>query len=229
MEMVQLSAQIRPPKPSARVLRTQGIVPCVLYGHETENTLLSCKEIPLQKAFSAAGQSTLVELDIGKNKVPVLFYHVTYHPVTDRLAHVDFYAVNMKEEVEAQVPIHFTGTAPATKEVGVILVTPLTRVTVRSLPAALPHALDVSLSPIQKIHDALHVRDIPLPAGVSITDDMNTVIAIAQEQRMEEEPEPTSTAEVVEGETPTATEGEETAPTLASKDASKEKKEKKEE
>ena len=199
-------------------MRTQGIVPCVLYGYETENSPLSCKEIPLQKAFSAAGQSTLVELDIGKNKVPVLFYHVTYHPVTDRLAHVDFYAVNMKEEVEAQVPIHFTGTAPATKEAGVILVTPLTRVTVRSLPDALPHVLNVSLSSLQNMNDVLHVRDIPLPAGVTITDDADTVIAIAQEQRIEEEttpaaPEATESIEVAEnaeGVAPVASASQET-------------------
>ncbi|MBI3336904.1 50S ribosomal protein L25 [Candidatus Peregrinibacteria bacterium] len=229
MDMIPLSAQMRLPVPSARVLRRQGVVPCILYGYKTDNTLLSCKEIPLQKAFTAAGQSTLVELDIGTHKVPALFYHVAYDPVTDNIAHVDFYAVNMKEEVEAEVPIRFTDTAPATKEVGVILVTPLTRVTVRSLPASLPHSLNISLSPLQKIHDVLYIRDIPLPAGVTITDDADTVIAIAQEQRIEEEPEPTVTAEAVEGATPAIAEGEEAAPTVATKDAPKGKKEKKEE
>lgn len=225
MEMILLSAQTRPPAPPARALRRQGIVPCILYGYETDNTLLSCKEVPLQKAFTAAGQSTLVELDIGKRKVPVLFYHVAYDPVTDKIEHVDFYAVNMKEEVEAEVPVHFTDIAPATKEVGVILVTPLTHVTVRCLPSALPHALSVSLSSLEKIHDALFVRDISLPTGVSIIEDPETVIAIAQEQRIEEEPEPVAP---VEGAELGTAEGTEATPSPATpEEQSNEKKSKK--
>lgn len=224
MAMIPLSAQVRPSKPSASNVRRAGLVPCILYGYETQNTLLSCKEVPLQKAWHAAGQSTLVELDIGKHKVPVLFYEVNYHPVTDRIAHVDFYAVNMKEEVEAEVPIRFTDTAPATKEIGVILVTPLTRVTVRSLPADLPHELSLSLAPIQKIHDALHIRDIPLPKGVTIMDAADTVIALAQEQRIEAEPEPVVP---VEGAEAGVAEGTEVAPSPAtSGESSNEKKSK---
>lgn len=206
--MIPLLAQIRPLKPSASALRREGLVPCVLYGYETMNTLLSCKEVPLQKTWTAAGKSTLVEIDIGKRKIPVLFYDVSYHPVTDRIAHVDFYAVNMKEEVAAEVPIHFTDLAPATKEAGVILVTPVTHVTVRALPANLPHALTVSLSSLEKIHDALHVRDIPLPNGVTILEDAETVIALAQEQRIEQEPVPVAAVEAVEGAAiPEGTEG----------------------
>lgn len=226
MAMIPLSAQVRPSKPSASAVRRTGLVPCILYGYETENLLLSCKEVPLQKAWHAAGQSTLVELDVGKRKVPVLFYDVSYHPVTDRIAHVDFYAVNMKEEVEAEVPIRFTDTAPATKEVGAILVTPLTRVTVRSLPADLPHELTLSLTPIQKIHDALHIRDILLPKGVTIMDNADTVIALAQEQRIEEEPETVAPAE---GETAVTAEGgaEGTPPPPTPEAAPKEKESKK--
>src|SRR3989338_8089304 len=117
MEMIPLSAALRPKTSKAAALRRTGNVPCILYGFDTDNRLLACQEIALQKTYAKAGQSTLVDLTIEDRRIPVLFYAVSYDPVSDRMIHVDFYAVNMKKEVEATVPIHFTDSAPATKEV----------------------------------------------------------------------------------------------------------------
>ncbi len=185
MDMVPLQAAARP-KEKARKLRRSGAVPCILYGNGTESVSLQCEERPLQRAYQKAGESTLVDLVFGEQHFPVLFHAVDFDPVSDRIRHVDFYAVDLTKEIEAQVPVHFEGEVPALKQSEGVFVTVLNHVTVRCLPASLPPALTVSVEKLQALHDTLTVGDIPLPAGVAVKEDPDQVIAIVQEVRKEE-------------------------------------------
>lgn len=137
------------------------------------------------KAYTKAGESSLVELDLGGKKVPVLFHDVTFDPVSDAIAHVDFFAVDMKKEVEADVSILFEGESPAVKE-GAILVTALDSITVRCLPKNLPHNLPIDLSKLVEMGSQLTVADITVPPDVTLLVEPDAVIAIAQEPREEE-------------------------------------------
>ncbi len=179
-------------------------MPAVVYGN-VENTQVECDENVLLKAYIQAGESTLVELDIAGKKVPVLFHTVEFDPVSDRLAHVDFYAVNMKEELETSVQVRFEDEAPAVKELSAIIVTALDTVTVRCLPSNLPHDLPVSLSKLVDFDSTLTVADIKVPQGVTILEEPDTVLAIAQQPREEEKEE--VAAAPAEGEAATTAEG----------------------
>jgi len=205
MDIVSLSAQARSAEARAKDLRREGIVPCVLYGNDTENAHMQCERSVLEKAFQQAGESTLVELDTGSKKVPVLFHAVEFEPVSGAIMHVDFYAVDMKKEIEARVSIVLEGEAPAVEELGGILITPYDHVTVKCLPTALPQHLTVSIEALVEFGSRLVVGDITVPEGVAISDDPETVIATVQEPRKEEEIEPTP----VEGEEAEGAEGEE--------------------
>lgn len=209
MDMVQLSVAVRDPKVSPKALRRSGVVPAVVYGSGTQNKAIQCEERLLHKAFVQAGESTLVELDIAGTKLPVLFKEVDFDPLSGRERHVDFYAVNMKEEIETQVPLHFEGESPAVKDLQAILLTPHDHVTVRCLPADLPHALIADISKLAQFHDVITVADIIIPKGISITDSPETVVAIVQEPRKEEEiappvptPEEVAAAATAEGAAP---------------------------
>jgi len=185
MDKVALSASARSTEHSVKNLRKQGQVPAVVYGNNVENTQIQCEEVALMKAFVKAGESTLVELDIGGKKMPVLFHAVDFEPVSDRMNHVDFYAVDMKKEVEAEIPFAFEGDSPAVKE-GAVLVKAMDAVTVRCLPANLPHNIPVELSKLVEMGSSLTLRDISIPEGVEIMTDMDAVIVVAQEPRVEE-------------------------------------------
>lgn len=223
MDFVKLQASVRGPNISPKNLRRNGSVPCVIYGHEAKNQMLQCDERALHKAFAKAGESTLVELEIAgpeggpSGKVPVLFKDIDFDPVSGREVHVDFYAVNMKEEIETQVPLHFEGEALAVKDLAGILVTPHDHVKVRCLPADLPHALTVDISPLQAFHDVITVAAIKLPKGVTIIESPETVVATVQEPRKEEEiaPPPTETVPA-EGEAAATAEGASAAEGAAS-------------
>lgn len=186
MEMVALKATARG-KQTPKELRRANGVPCVLYGNEVKNTQVECVSIELTKAFTKAGENTLVDLDIDGKKVPVLFHELQYDPITGRITHVDFYAVNLKKEIETHVPLRFTGESLAVKDFAAVIVTVQNHVTVRCLPMALPHDIEVTLAKLAQVHDAVKVSDLTVPAGVTIVDLPETVIVIAQEQRKEEE------------------------------------------
>jgi len=187
-------------------------VPCVLYGNDVDNTSLICTHKDVLKAYAKAGKSTLVDLDAGGKKIPVLFHSLDFDPVTDNIIHADFYAVDMKKEIEAEVPIKFEGEAPAVKELGGIFFVPRDQVKVKCLPTNLPHELVASVETLVEFGDALHVSVIQVPDGVTILDDQDAVIATVQEPRKEEvvevAPAEGEEGEAVEGETAEGAEGE---------------------
>ncbi len=193
MDSITLSATARDNKVKPKALRRAQQVPCVVYGTLEKTLHVQCAEKDLHKVFIKAGESTLVELDIAGKKVPVLFKEVTFDPITDREMHVDFYAVNMKEEIEAPVPIHVEGESPAVKSEGGILVLPQNTILVRCLPADLPHSLTINISTLAAFHDVITVKDLVLPKGVQVMETPETVIATVQEPRKEEVIAPVAT------------------------------------
>ena len=83
MDNIQLTATVRKPDIKANFLRKEGNVPCVLYGNDVDNTSLICTHKDVLKAYAKAGKSTLVDLDAGGKKIPVLFHSLDFDPVTD--------------------------------------------------------------------------------------------------------------------------------------------------
>lgn len=185
MDMVPLTVSARPAGHKPKALRRSGQVPCILYGNGVPNQQLLCKYSDLYRAYQKAGESTLVDLNFGDRTVPVLFHEIKQDPVSDSIIHADFYAVDMKKEIQATVPVHFDGEAPAVKELGAILVATHDHVEVKCLPANLPHSLHAPLAGLVEFHDSITVADIVVPDGVKILDDVGIVIATVQEPRRE--------------------------------------------
>ncbi|MBI1812528.1 50S ribosomal protein L25 [Candidatus Peregrinibacteria bacterium] len=187
MDMIPLQAIVRDGSSKVKKMRSDGLVPCVVYGHAVKNMALQCDVRALHKAFQKAGESTLVELELGGKKVPVLFKDIDFDPVSGIEIHADFYAVNMAEEIETLVPIHFEGEPPAVKTLAGIFVVTHDQVRVRCLPKDLPHALTVDVTKLENFHDSVAIKDIQVPAGVKVMETMETVLATVQEPRKEEE------------------------------------------
>lgn len=199
MQMVSLTATART-STKPRQLRRDGSVPGVVYGN-TEHTQIQCDEKTLRKAYATAGESTLVELAIDSKKVPVLFHALQYDPISDRPIHVDFLAVDLKKEIETQVPLRLTGESPAAKDLAAIIVTAQAHITVRALPMNLPHDITVDISSLVAFRDTITVAKLSIPQGVTIVDPPETVLVVAQQPREEEkeEPKPAAEGEAVAG------------------------------
>lgn len=198
MEAIRLVVNRREKSAKAKNLRKAEQVPCEIYGNKTENVSASCKEQELHRVYKAAGESTIVELDLEGKQIPVLIHSLSFDPVSDRYQHVDFYVIDMKKELTTRVPVHTSGESPAIKTLAAILVTVQNEVTVKCLPKDLPHSFTVDLSKLVEFHDTITVADIKVPAGVKIEDAPEKVLYTVQEPRKIEEELP----KPAEGEVP---------------------------
>lgn len=189
MQTIQLLAQTRTTVGrGVRQLRAQDLIPAVMYGHETETVILSVPKKALQQAYEQAGESTLVDLQIdSKSPVQVIIQDVQRDGLTSRITHVDFYKVNMKEKITAEVPLIFVGEAPAVKALGGVLLKNMTKIEVESLPGDLPHEINVDISKLVTFDDKITIADLVLPAGVSAQGEATEAIAMVEPPRSEEE------------------------------------------
>ncbi|MCA9365202.1 MAG: 50S ribosomal protein L25 [Candidatus Moranbacteria bacterium] len=169
--------------------RERGLLPAVIYGHGTENQNIWIDAIEFTKVFSDAGESTLVELLVegSKEKINVLIHDIQFTPTKNVPMHCDLFQVKMDEEVEATVPLIFTGEAPIVKESGGTLVKAMDEVGVRALPDDLPHDLSIDLSGLKSFEDRITIADIKKQKGVEIMEDSETIIVSVSQPRAQEE------------------------------------------
>lgn len=180
--------------------RAAGRLPAVIYGgkNPAESLWLNLKDF--NKVLSAAGESTLVTVQIGTDKKEVLIHEVDKHPVSGQTIHVDLYAVDTKKPIRVHVPIVFEGVAPAVKDFGGALVKVLHELEVEALPKDLPHDFIVDISSLVALDSQIHVGDLKLPHGVTMIAEADEVIAsiteAGEEVKEEEAPIDISAIEV---------------------------------
>ena len=187
MEKINLKVTLRGEE-NLKQEREKGMIPAVLYGQKKENKSLWLEELAFGKVFEKAGENTVVVLDLeGGAKDNVLICDYQIDPLSGKFRHVDFLRINMKEDVETNVPLVFVGEAPAVKEKGGILIKVLDEVEVKCLPGNIPQEFEVDLTKLVNFEDVIAISDLAIPEGVEILDDPETVIASVSEPRSEEE------------------------------------------
>lgn len=168
--------------------RKEGLVPAVLYSHGKPAETFWVNYIAFAKMYKLAGQSSVVALEKdGKKGVSAIVQEVQLHPLNGRFTHVDLYQVHMDEKLETHIPLVFVGESKAVRELGGTFVKTLEEVLVTCLPADLPHAIEVDIAKIATFEDHIQVKDIVLPKGVTILGEGDTVVALVDAARSEEE------------------------------------------
>ena len=168
-------------KGAARKLRAAGRVPAVIYGHKREPQGLSVNARDLSKLLERiSAASTVIELDgLGAGTSRTLIREIQRHPLKRNIVHVDFQELVAGEKVHVALPIVFTGTAVGVREQGGLLEEVMRELQVSVDPASIPNHIDVDVSELTIGHP-IHVRDLTLPAGVTVLDDPDaTVVAVA--------------------------------------------------
>jgi len=185
----QLAAQTREKiGRQAKQLRKVGLIPAVLYGHETKPQNIAVEYEPFLRAYKQAGGATLVDLSVGgKDSTKVLIHDYSVDPLTDRFTHVDFYRVNMKEEITATIPLVFVGESAAVKAMGGLLTKSFDEVEVTCLPGDLVSGIEVDISVLATFDDILHLSDLKLPKGIELVLKTNEVLAKVIPPRSDEE------------------------------------------
>ena len=193
-----------------RFLRREGLVPANLYGPGIESVPLQAETAVLKRLLSRVGRNALIALKVDGDKKPrmVMLRDIQRDPLTGNLLHIDLFQVEMTHKVRADVPLLFVGEAPAAKSSRVMLIESLTELHVEALPADLPPHIEVDLSVLEEIDQAIHVRDIAAGDGVEVLTDPDQVIARVMESKVEVIEEVVEEVEEVEAE---EVEGEEAA------------------
>ncbi|MFZ6036207.1 MAG: 50S ribosomal protein L25 [Patescibacteria group bacterium] len=169
-------------------MRREGRLPAVLYGPKRTTTSISIDVRDFLQLYKKAGHSSLVNLTLeGGKPAMVLIHEVQRDPVTHRPVHVDFYEVDMTKKTTAEVELRFVGESKAVKEDGGVLVKALSSVEVECLPQHLVQYIDIDISVLKSFDDVIRVANIPLPEGITITNESEALVSTVQKPRTEEE------------------------------------------
>jgi large subunit ribosomal protein L25 len=195
----------------SRRLRRQGIVPGVLYGRSTP-VAISVRERDLRPALTtAAGSHAVLDVVIdGGRAHSAILKDYQRDPIRGTITHVDLQEVRLDQPIHAAVAITLVGEAAGAKEGGVVSHV-ATEVHVEALPLEVPQHVEADVSELH-VGGSLRVADLRVPAGVTVLDDPDTVVAtVTAPTRVEEAGAEETGAEAAAESGATAAEGGEAA------------------
>jgi len=172
-------------------LRSQGLVPGVLYGSglgQSKPALVQVNALDLNKLLAEIEESSLVNVVFGKKTYPTLVKDIQKNPLKAEILSVDFFAPDLNEEIETPVALEFEGVSQSEKE-GNTLIKIHQEIEVKALPQALPEHIVVDLSRLATLDDVIRVSDLELPEGVEALLEADELIAITEAPQAEEEAE----------------------------------------
>lgn len=179
MEEVVLQAERRTViGKQVNALRRSGKLPAVIYGRKLDPLPIMLDQREASRIIERASGSALIVVDVDGEKHYTLVREKQRNPILGTLRHVDFQAVSLTEKVRANVPLQFTGEAPAVDNYMGIVVTNIEQIEVECLPRDLPERFEVDLSSLEEIGDIIHIRDLAVPKAVEVMEDPETIIVL---------------------------------------------------
>jgi len=144
-------------KKATKALRNAGQVPCVLYGGD-KPVHFSAPELAFSKlVYTPNAHTVVIELTDGTTLNAVL-QDIQFHPVTDRILHVDFYQLFDDKEIALNIPVELVGNSRGVKNGGVLRKNNR-KLRVKALPANLPDIIEIDITNL-KIGDKVSVADL---------------------------------------------------------------------
>lgn len=171
---------------ATKTLRSQDLLPAVLYGHNFKSLNIQIPMKAFKKAYAEAGESTLIYVKLDSESYPAIIHDVAVDPRSDIFLHADFYKVKLDEKIKAKVPVVIVGESPAVKGMGGILIKNINEIEVEGFPQDLPHELQIDISKLEKFGDHVQVKDLVISDKLTIEAKPEDIIALVQEPISEE-------------------------------------------
>lgn len=168
------------------VLRREGKLPGVIYGHKFDAMPIIMDARTTTKVLNSITSSSIVTLVIDGKEHAALVRERQMDYIRNQFIHVDFQAVSQTEKIRAKVGVVITGTAPAVKDFNGVVVEGLDAIEVEALPKDLPERFVIDISKLAAIGDAIHVKDVEVPANVEIVDDVEAMLVLITAPAAEE-------------------------------------------
>ncbi len=160
-------------------LRREGWVPGVMYGRDFESVPLKFDKYDLRHVLSQVGGSQLVNIKVDNADEPefALLREVQRDVITGDLLHVDFYRVMMTEAITTEIPLLTVGKSPVAEQKEGILLHGVAEIEVECLPGDLVDAIEVDLSELTEVGQAILVDDLAVPSGINVLTDPDEMIS----------------------------------------------------
>lgn len=182
---------------AVKSLRNKGVLPGNIFGSEIKSQAISVQGMEFNKIYKEAGETKVIYLEIGTTTTPTLITSVDKHPVSEKILHIDFRKVNLKEKIEANVPVEFEGESEAVARKNGILIMQTDEVAVEALPTDIPEKILVNISSLTEIGMEIKISDLAKSDKYDIMDEPEKVIVSVTEHK-EESIEPETVAEAPE-------------------------------
>ena len=145
-------------KSSTKALRNAGKVPCVLYGGE-KPVHFSADEISFSKlVYTPNAHTVVISLD-DKSEMNAVIQDIQFHPVSEKILHIDFLQLFEGKEVTMTIPVRFEGNAPGVRNQGGNLSKNKRKLSVRALPKDLPDYILADISSLN-LNDKITIADV---------------------------------------------------------------------
>jgi large subunit ribosomal protein L25 len=143
-------------------LRSDRKLPAVVFGKGLDSTPVVVDLMTFLKVYRQAGETELVDLKIGDSTEKVLIKQAQVDPVTMQIVHVSFHQVNLKEKIQAEIPVEIIGddVNELVKSKDALPLVLLTEIKVEALPADLPNKFTVDISGLAEIGDGITVSQL---------------------------------------------------------------------
>ena len=189
MKTLAISAKLRngTGKKDSKALRNQGNVPCVLYGGEKQVCFYAHENDFRNLVYTP--DVFIVELDIEGEKCRAVMQDLQFHPVTDKLLHLDFLEIFDDKEVTVTIPVHLKGNAVGIRDGG-ILSFRRRKIITRAIPGNLPDYIEINIEDVE-IGQSIFIKDLRDERYTFLAPDNAVVVGvrIARELIIEEEEE----------------------------------------
>lgn len=184
----------------------EGMMPAVMYGAHAKTTSIFIDKKDFKKILNKAGESSVISL-LGDSTENVLIHDVQMDPVLYEPIHADLYVVEKGQKVHINLPLRFTGEAPAIK-LNANIIKAMHEISLEADPSSLPHDIEVDLTTLIDLHSVITIADLKIPKGATLfhitetdvvasvvnqsTEDLNAAVeqidmnAVAREEKVKE-------------------------------------------
>jgi large subunit ribosomal protein L25 len=202
MKSVSISASKRVDlgKKEAKLSRAAGNIPCVIYGGKT-NQHFTVKENALNNLVYTPNVYS-VAIDIEGTSINALIKDIQFHPVTDRILHIDFIELVPGQHVNTLIPIVFEGSSIGVRNGGKLRKT-LRKLSIRSTPENLPDNVTIDIAPMT-IGEKVYVKDLEAPNFDILTAGSSVIVAVKTARGVVSEDEEEAAADAPATDAPAA-------------------------
>ncbi|MCJ8010018.1 50S ribosomal protein L25/general stress protein Ctc [Lederbergia wuyishanensis] len=166
-------------------IRMQGGIPAVVYGYQVKNTPISVNSAEFLKTMREVGRNGVISLDLEGKKVNVLLHEYQEDPLKNEITHADFLAIDLNQEIEANVRVELSDDSAGVKSGGVLQVL-LHELSVTAVPEEIPEVIQIDI-PDLNIGESVTVGEIRNRFSCTINHEDDEPIANIQPPRTEEE------------------------------------------